>query len=92
MVGGQCLDLQVVGIAVYASVVPIGNDADVQRAKLDLPANQEQVWVQNTYMIRACEQVLSRTIDPKVGSALDSADSIYRWQKISVWARNYFLT
>lgn len=57
-----------------------------------LPQDQSQVWTQNAYLVRACELVLTRTIDPLPGSQLDQVDAIYRWEKISVWTRSYLLS
>ncbi len=54
-----------------------------------LPPDHQQQWAECTYAVRSCDQVLNEVIDPKPGSALDRADAIYHWEKISVWARTY---
>ncbi|TLF74039.1 hypothetical protein [Nocardia cyriacigeorgica] len=56
---------------------------------IPVPADHLQKWVANTYMIRACELVLARTVDPRPGSALAQVDTIYHWEKVSVWSRAY---
>ncbi|AYA23212.1 hypothetical protein C6369_000525 [Rhodococcus rhodochrous] len=69
----------------------VHDDGQGTDAQLLVPADQVQQWATNTYRVRSCELVLSRTVDPLPGSQLDRADAIYRWEKISVWARSYLL-
>jgi hypothetical protein len=78
-----------VGRLTYDLVVTV--DEQLPDSTLWVLPDQIQVWAAKTYSVRACELVLSRTVDPKPGSALDQADAIYHWEKMSVWARSYLL-
>ncbi|MBY4208185.1 hypothetical protein HQO44_17140 [Rhodococcus fascians] len=70
---------------------PSGGVPGSDESILLLPPDQSEVWAQNSYLVRACELVLTRTVDPVPNSALDRVDAIYHWEKVSVWTRNYLL-
>ncbi|MDV6264005.1 hypothetical protein [Rhodococcoides yunnanense] len=71
---------------------PSGDAPGSAESILQLPPDQSQVWTRNTYLVRACELVLTRTVDPVPNSALDRVDAIYHWEKASVWTRSYLLS
>lgn len=54
-----------------------------------LDADHQQRWTAATYLVRACELALVGAVDPEPASFLALADSLYKWEKVSGWSRNY---